>query len=76
MSLCDSKTLRSQKKSMKELFAGFAKEGGEFSTRKVNDNPQGGEGGLESGMVHRGKKASRSVFRLVEVSKPIERGQR
>ncbi len=55
MSLCDSKTLRSQEKSMKELFARFAKEGGEFSTRKVNDNPQGGEGGLESGMVHGGK---------------------
>jgi hypothetical protein len=55
MSLCDSKTLRSQEKSMKELFAGFAKEGGEFSTRKVNDNPQGGEGGFESGMVHGGK---------------------
>src|SRR5438270_8956799 len=55
MSLCDSKTLRSQEKAMKELFARFAKEGGEFSTRKVNDNPQGGEGGLESGMVHGGK---------------------
>jgi TonB family protein len=55
MSLCDSKTLRSQEKSMKELFARFAKEGGEFSTRKVNDNPQGGKGGLESGMVHGGK---------------------
>ncbi len=55
MSLCDPKTLGSQEKSMRELFAGFAKEGGEFSTRKVNDNPQGGEGGLESGMVHGGK---------------------
>jgi hypothetical protein len=30
MSLCDSKILRSQEKSMRELFAGFAKEGGEF----------------------------------------------
>lgn len=61
MSLCDSKTLRSQEKSMKELFAGFAKEGGEFSTRKVNDNPQGGEGGHESGMVHGGKEPRGSL---------------
>jgi len=55
MSLCDSKTLDSKEKSMRELFTGFAKEGGEFSIRKVNGNPQGGEGGLESGMVHSGK---------------------
>lgn len=62
MSLCDSKTLRSQEKSMEELFAGFAKEGGEFSTRKVNDNPQGGEGGLESGMVRGGKEPLEVCF--------------
>ncbi len=55
MSLCDSKTLRSQEKSIEELFAGFAREGGELSTRKVNDNPQGGEGGFEWEMVHAGK---------------------
>ena len=30
-----------KQKSMEELFAGFAKESGEFSTRKVNDNPAG-----------------------------------
>jgi hypothetical protein len=62
MSLCDSKTLGSQEKSIKELFAGFAKEGGQFSTRKVNDNPQGGEGGLESGMVHGGKELLEVYF--------------
>src|SRR2546427_7052558 len=62
MSLCDSKTLDSKEKSMRELFAGFAKEGGEFSTRKVNDNPQGGEGGLESGMVHGGKEQLEVYF--------------
>jgi len=62
MSLCDSKTLRSQEKSMKELFARIAKEDGEFSTRKVNDNPQGGEGGLESGMVHGGKEPIEVYF--------------
>jgi TonB family protein len=62
MSLCDSKTLHSQEKSMEELFAGFAKEGGEFSTRRVNDNPQGGEGGLESGMVHGGKESLEVYF--------------
>ena len=62
MSLCDSKTLRSQEKSMEELFARLAKEGGEFSTRKVNDNPQGGEGGFESGMVHGGKEPLEVYF--------------
>jgi TonB family protein len=62
MSLCDSKALSSKEKSMRELFAGFAKEGGEFSTRKVNDNPQGGEGGLESGMVHGGKEPLEVYF--------------
>ncbi len=62
MSLCDPKTLDSKEKSMRELFAGFAKEGGEFSTRKVNDNPQGGEGGLESGMVHGGKEPLEVYF--------------
>jgi TonB family protein len=55
MSLCDPKTLDSREKTMMELFAGFAKEGGQFSVRKVNDNALGGEGGLESGMVHGGK---------------------
>lgn len=54
MGLCDAKKLSSQEKSMEGVFAGFAKEGGEFSTRKVNDNPEGGEGGLESGMVGSG----------------------
>jgi TonB family protein len=62
MSLCDSKTLRSQEKSMEDLFAGFASEGGEFSTRKVNDNSQGGEGGFESGMVHGGKEPLEVYF--------------
>lgn len=62
MGLCDSKTLRSQEKSMEELFAGFARGGGEFSTRKVSDNPQGGERGFESGMVHGGKEALEVYF--------------
>jgi TonB family protein len=62
MSLCDSKTLRSQEKSMAQLFAGFAREDGEFSARKVNDNPKGGEGGLESGMVHGGKEPLEVYF--------------
>jgi TonB family protein len=62
MSLCDPKTLSSQEKSMEERFAEFAKEAGEFSTRKVNDKPQGGEGGLESGMVHAGKKPLEVYF--------------
>lgn len=55
MGLCDSKILASEQESMKELFAGFAKEGGEFSIRRVNDDLQGGEGGLESGMVNGGR---------------------
>jgi len=62
MGLCDSKTLSSKQKSMEELFAGFAKGEGEFSTRKVNDNPQDGEGGLESGMVHGGKQPLEVYF--------------
>ncbi len=62
MSLCDSKTLASKEKSMKELFGRFAIEGGEFSTRKLNDNPQGGEDGLESGLVHGGKKPLEVYF--------------
>jgi TonB family protein len=62
MSLCDSKTLLSQEKFMEELFAGFAKQGDEFSTRKVNDNPQGGEGGLESRIVHSGKEPLEVYF--------------
>ncbi len=44
MGLCDSKTLSSKEKSMQELFALLAKEEGEFSTRKVNDNPEPGRG--------------------------------
>jgi TonB family protein len=62
MSLCNSKALRSREKSMEELFAGFARKGGEFSTRKVNDNPQGGEGEFESGMVHGGKEPLEVYF--------------
>jgi len=62
MSLCDSTTLRSKQKSMEELFRTFAKEGGEFSTRKVNDHPQGGEGGLESGLVHGGREPLEVYF--------------
>jgi hypothetical protein len=44
MGLCDSKTLSSKEKSMQELFAQLAKDDGEFSTRKVNDNPEPGKG--------------------------------
>jgi len=50
MGLCDAKTLASNEKSMQELFAGLAKEAGEISTRKVNDNPQAGKG-MEWGML-------------------------
>jgi hypothetical protein len=44
MGLCDSKTLSSKEKSMAELFAQLANDDGEFSTRKVNDNPEPGKG--------------------------------
>src|SRR5437899_1232260 len=40
MGLCDAKALASNEKSMQEMFAGLAKDEGEISTRKVNDNPQ------------------------------------
>ena len=62
MSLCDSKALESKEKSMKELFAGFAKEGGDFSVRKVNDNLQGGEHGFELGAVNGGKEPLEVYF--------------
>ena len=62
MGLCDSKILRSEQKSMEELFAGFAKGEGEFSTRKVNDNPQGGEGAGELGIAYGGKQPLEVYF--------------
>jgi TonB family protein len=62
MGLCDPKTLSTKEKELKEQFAEFAKEGGEFSIRKVNDSPFGGEGGLESGMVRGGKEPLEAYF--------------
>ncbi len=62
MGLCDSKTLPSREKSMEALFAGFAKEGGEFSVRRVNDNPQDGETGFGPGKVHGGKEPLEVYF--------------
>jgi TonB family protein len=62
MSLCDPKVLSMKHKELKEQFAGFAKDGGGFSTRKVNDKPEGGEGGLESGMVGGGKEPLEVYF--------------
>jgi|SRR5277367_1664244 len=56
MGLCDPKILSSKEKSLREQFAELAKGGGAFSARKVNDNPYGGEGGLESGLVSGGKR--------------------
>jgi TonB family protein len=44
MGLCDAKTLGSSEKSIQDLFAGLAKDEGEISTRKVNDNPEPGKG--------------------------------
>ncbi|MGA8072578.1 MAG: hypothetical protein WB995_03830, partial [Candidatus Acidiferrales bacterium] len=44
MGLCDEKALSSNEKSMQGLFLGLAKEKGEISTRKVNDNPEPGKG--------------------------------
>jgi hypothetical protein len=54
MCLRDPKTLASEVKSKKERFARFARQSGEFSIRKLDDHPEGGEGGLESGLVHAG----------------------
>jgi TonB family protein len=62
MGLCDPKILSTKEKELKEQFSEFAKEGGEFSIRKVNDNPYGGEGGLESGMVRGGKEPLEVYF--------------
>jgi hypothetical protein len=62
MSLCDAKTLRSNEKSLAELFSQFARENGELSTRKVNDNPHGGENGFESAIVKSGKEPLEVYF--------------
>jgi TonB family protein len=62
MGLCDPKMLPGLEKSMADLFAGIAKQNGEISTRKVNDNPEGGEGGLEHGMVYSGKQILEVYF--------------
>ena len=55
MGLCDTKILSAKEKSLQEQFSVLAKESGDFSVRKVNDSPEGGEGGLESGLVRGGK---------------------
>jgi hypothetical protein len=39
MGLCDAKSLGSNERSMRELFARLARRRGEVSTHKVNDNP-------------------------------------
>jgi len=44
MGLCDAKTLDSREKSMLDTFASLAKEEGDISARKVNDNPESGKG--------------------------------
>jgi TonB-like protein len=44
MSLCDAKTLASNKKSMQQRFAQFGAEDGQILVRKVNDEPQPGKG--------------------------------
>ncbi len=62
MSLCDPKTLSTKEKELKEQFAEFVKKGGEFSVRKVNDNPQGGEGGFESGIIGGGRQPLEVYF--------------
>jgi TonB family protein len=64
MSLCDPKTLHSSEQSMAELFAGFAKQKGEFAIRKVNDEIRGGERGFESGVVYGGKEPLEVYFAL------------
>jgi hypothetical protein len=62
MSLRDPKTLASEVKSRKGRFARFAGQSGEFSIRKLDDHPEGGEGGLESGLVHDGNPPSEVYF--------------
>src|SRR5271154_1798269 len=51
MGLCDPKILSAKEKSMEEQFTVLANDSGDFSVRKVNDNPEGGNGGLEAGMI-------------------------
>lgn len=62
MALCNPQVLNSKEKEMEKHFEEFAKQGGEFAARKVNDAPKGGEGGLESGMVAGGKEPLEVYF--------------
>ncbi|HEV3219366.1 MAG TPA: energy transducer TonB [Candidatus Acidoferrales bacterium] len=48
--VCDASSLDSKEKSMQERFVQMAKQGGDFSTRKVNDDPEPGRG-LEWGWL-------------------------
>jgi TonB family protein len=77
MGLCDPKTLSSKEKSLREQFAEFVRQGGAFSTRKVNDNPYGGERGLESGLVQGGKQPLEVYFASWKTSNqlPGDRGE-
>jgi TonB family protein len=62
MGLCDPKTQRAKEKSMAELFAQLAKEGGEFSVRKANDDLSGDSSGFESSTIHAGKEPIELYF--------------
>jgi Gram-negative bacterial TonB protein C-terminal len=77
MGLCDPKILSSKENSMREQFAEFAKEAGDFSTRKLNDHLQGDQGGLEFGLVHGGKQPLEVYFASWQTSNqpPEDRGE-
>jgi TonB family protein len=55
MGLCDPKLLGLRHQELADQLAGIAREGGRITVRNVTENPEGGKGGLESGMVHGGK---------------------
>lgn len=54
MGLCEAESRDPRERDMKELFGHIAKQDGEITTRKVNDNPQPGKG-LEWGWLQANK---------------------
>src|ERR1700734_954163 len=55
MGLCEPTLLGQRHQELTNQLVGIAREGGHITVRNVTENPEGGKGGLESGMVHGGK---------------------
>jgi TonB family protein len=71
MALCDANTLESKEKSMQEMFVELATQEGEISTRKVNDDPEPGNG-MEWGWLQAIKHPLDIYFASWKSSSPSE----